>query len=43
MVIVRGAPEAAVSGRIGGKPVSAVIRPNCGTAWRRLHVLLTGS
>jgi hypothetical protein len=42
LVIVKGTPEAEVQGRFQGAPVSMIVRPRCGTAWQRLHVLLTG-
>ena len=42
-VIVRGEPEARVAGRLDAEAVDAIIRPRCGTAWQRLHALLTGA
>lgn len=41
--ILRGAPMATVSGVYRGQAVRQTFRPNCGSGWRRLHVVLTGS
>jgi Subtilisin inhibitor-like len=39
---VRGAPQALVSGTVGGRAMQHVFRPSCDPAWSSLHALLRG-
>jgi hypothetical protein len=42
LAMIKGAPVADVTGRVAGTSVTSVVRPGCGTAWQRLHLVLTG-